>query len=211
MNKETFDSDHFLRDSKNTLLNPKSYFSGMKISGGLTEPLIKAVIYGTVTGLIYLICWLFRIKAFGAGNIGDAVGLLAVIKIIFSAAAGVSLGAGLLLIISSICKGNTNIEPNIRVSASLMVIMPVYAILSITWGINLWLGIVISILVSLFFLWLLYHGLVSALKCKQENARIVCYVLTALIVLFLLLYLRNTNNKDNIKKEGKRVLKELKK
>ena len=57
----TFDVNAFIQESKDVLLNPKSYFSTMKTSGGITEPLIKAVIYGALAGAIAFIWSLLHI------------------------------------------------------------------------------------------------------------------------------------------------------
>ena len=48
----SFDLNAFIKESKETLLNPKAYFSTMKTSGGMAEPVIKALIYGVVAGII---------------------------------------------------------------------------------------------------------------------------------------------------------------
>jgi hypothetical protein len=207
----TIDLNLLLKESKNTLLNPKRYFSSLKLTGGMNEPLIKAVIYGIVTGIIYLIFYLLRIKALGAGNIGDAVGLLAFIKIIFEAVIGLFITAVILFIISSICKGKTEIEANLRVTSSLMAILPVYAVLSISWNLHIYLGLVISAIMFLYFLWLLYYGLVESLKSKKEYARIVCYVLMCLVLLFLLLRVSSTGKTDSNMNDKKLNHKELKK
>jgi hypothetical protein len=211
MSNVVFDLEVFLKDLKNTVLNPKSYFSGMKISGGIAEPIIKAAIYGSISGLIYLCCYLFKIKTLGAGYIGEAVGFLAFIKIIFSAVAGLLISAVIVLVISSICKGITDFEANLRVSASVLVVMPIYTLFSLSWAINIYLGLAISLIIFIYFLWLLYNGLVESLKCKKENVSIVCYVLTFLIILFLFLSVRTSGNQDYSKKVVKKNLKELKK
>jgi len=211
MSSLTFDLNLFLQESKNTLLNPKRYFSSMKIFGGLADPLIKAMAYGILTGLIYLICWFFRIKSFGAGYVGDAVGFLAFIKIIIMTAISSAIGALLLVLISTSCRGNSDYEPNLRVTASLLAVMPVYAIFSILWELNVYLGIIISFIISLYFIWILYFGLVAALKCKQKNVSFVLYGLAVIIVLLLLLQLRSDGKQENIKSEATKSSKELKK
>ena len=211
MSNVTFDSNIFLKDSKNTLLNPRSYFSKLKMSGGMTESVIKAAIYGIVTGLIYLLCYLLKVKALGAGYTGEAVGLLAFIKIIFGAVLGLFIGAVILLVISSVCKGITDYPANLRVTSSIMVVVPLYSILSVSWTINMYFGMAISLIMGIYFLWLMYHGLVFTLKCKPEYARIVSYVLTGLIVLFLLLNLRTSGNQDNLTKSVKKNNKEIRK
>ncbi len=57
-------------------------------------------------------------------------------------------------------------EANVRVTAALMVLSPVNALLSFTSGINIWLGGLISLAVS-FMSYLLYHALVGALKARK--------------------------------------------
>jgi hypothetical protein len=212
MSNGTFDFNLLLKESKDTLLNPKSYFSTLKTSGGMTEPLIKAVIYGTVTGIIYLLWGLLKIGAVGGGLLGGAFGFTAFITAIIGAVIGVFVGAVILLIISSVCKGNADFEANLRVTAAVMVIMPISALLSFLSGFNIYLGMVINLIVFLYTLWLLYNGLVEALKCKPETAKIVCYVLIALIVLFLLLGLNARNRLErSLNKDARELLKDLNK
>lgn len=215
MSNGTFDFNLFLKESKDSLLNPKSYFSTMKTSGGIAEPLIKAVIYGTIAGIIKILWGLLKIGAIGGGLLAGAFGFMAFIWAIIFAVIGLFIGAVILLIISSICKGNADFEANVRVTASVMVVMPITALFSFCSGISIYLGLVISLIVFLYSLWLLYHGLVEALKCKPETVRIVCYVLIALIVLFLLLglstksRLERTLNQYN--KETNELLKNINK
>jgi hypothetical protein len=45
MSNESIDFKKILKDSRETLLNPKDYFHSMPLTGGLTEPLIKAAVY----------------------------------------------------------------------------------------------------------------------------------------------------------------------
>jgi hypothetical protein len=212
MSNGTFDFNLFVKESKETLLNPKSYFSAMKVSGGITEPLIKAVIYGTVTGIIYLLWGLLRIGA-GGGLIGGAIGFTAFFTAILGAVIGVFIGGVILLIISSICKGNTDFEANLRVTAALMVVMPISALFGFTMGINLYLGLIIGLVIKLYALWLLYNGLVEALKGKPETAKIVSYVLIALMVIFLLVGMSARNRAakflNNYNKDARELLRDL--
>ncbi|MFN8209574.1 MAG: Yip1 family protein [Bacteroidales bacterium] len=214
MSNGTFDFNAFIAESKETLLNPKSYFSTMKTSGGIAEPLIKAVIYGTLTGIFYFL-WSFVHLGTGGGLLGSAVGFMAFIYAILSAVIGLFIGAVILLIISSICKGNTDFEANMRVTAAVMVVMPISALLSFTSGLNLYLGAVVSIAVSAYSLWLLYHGLVESLKGNAGTARIVCYVFIAIMVLFLLIGIgarsRAQRMLNEYNKDAREILKDLNK
>jgi hypothetical protein len=204
MSDGTFDVNAFIQESKDILVNPKSYFSTMKTSGGLTEPLIKAVLYGAVAGAISFIWSLLKIGAMT--GFGGAIGIMVFIWSIIAAIIGLFIGAVILLVISSICKGSTDFEANLRVTAALMVIMPINALLGFAGHLNLYFGVIISIAVSLYALWMLYNGLVEALKTNPETTKIVSYILVALFILFILLgigakrranqFMNEFNNKD---------------
>ena len=214
MSDGTFDVNLFIKESKDVLLNPKSYFSTMKTSGGLTEPLIKAVIYGAVAGIIAFIWSLLSLGPIGSGLFGGAFGIMILFGKIIGSIVGLFIGAIILLVISSICKGSTDFEANIRVTAAIMVVMPISAFLGFSIHINFYLGSIISLAVSLFALWLLYNGLVEALKTNAETTKIVIYVLIALTVLVMIFsigrlgrtsrMLREFNNKD-----AKEMMKDL--
>jgi uncharacterized membrane protein YtjA (UPF0391 family) len=134
---------------------------------------------------------------------------------IIGAVIGLFIGGVVVLIISSICKGNTDFEANVRVTAALLVIMPISALFGFTMGINLYLGLIISLVIKLFALWLLYHGLVEALKGKPDTAKIVSYVFIALMVIFLLIGMsfknRATRLLDKYNKDAREILKDTNK
>jgi hypothetical protein len=187
----------------------------MKTAGGIAEPLIKAVVYGTVTGIIYLLWGVLKIGTMGGGILGSAVGIMAFIWAILAAVIGLFIGAVVLLIISSICKGNSDFEANLRVTASVMVVMPISAFFGFAMGINYYLGTIVSLAISAYSLWLLYHGLVEALKADPKTSRITCYVLIGIIVLFTLLGMsarnRAVNFMNDFNKEGQELLKDMEK
>jgi hypothetical protein len=159
----------------------------MKTSGGIAEPLIKAVIYGAIAGVFAFLWSLLKIGAVTGGMFGGAVGVMALFGYIIGAIIGLFIGAVILLIISSICKGSTDFEANVRVTAAVMVVMPITAFLGFAGHFNLYLGVIIGLAVNIFSLWLLYNGLVEALKSKPETTKIVIYVLIAIFVLFMLI------------------------
>lgn len=206
MSDSTFDFNSFIKESKDVLVNPKSYFSTMKTSGGMTEPLIKAVIYGAIAGALAFIWSLLKIGAVTGGMFGGAIGIMVFIWSIIGAIIGLFIGAVILLVISSICKGSTDFEANVRVTAAIMVVMPISAFFGFAGHFNLYLGIIISLAVNIFALWLLYNGLVEALKANPETAKIVTYVLIAIFVLFMVIgfgarrrasqFMNEFNNKD---------------
>ncbi|HBE43316.1 MAG TPA: hypothetical protein DDW27_19370 [Bacteroidales bacterium] len=184
MGNSTFDFNALIKESKDVLKDPKAYFSTMKTTGGIAEPLIKAVIYGVLAGIIAFIWSLLKIGSLSSGMMGGAVGFMAIIWYIVAAIIGLFIGAVILLVISAICKGTTDFESNIRVTAALMVMMPISALLGVFTGINITLGSFISLAVSLYGLYLMYHGLTQALKADTGTSKIIVIILAVLLVLF---------------------------
>ena len=197
----TFDVNAFIQESKDVLLNPKSYFSSMKTSGGITEPLIKAVIYGALAGAIAFIWSLLHIGLVTGGIFGSAIGVMAFIWSIVWSIIGLFIGAVILLVISSICKGNTDFEANVRVTAAVMVMMPVNALFTFAGHFNIYFGVIVGLAIGIYSLWLLYNGLVEALKSNPETTKIVSYVLVAIVVLFLLIGLGARRRANQFMKE----------
>jgi hypothetical protein len=185
MSNESFDFNEFVKDSKDVLVNP-NYFATMKTTGGMTEPLIKAVIYGAIAGLITFIYSLLHIGPMTGGLFGGAIGVMAFIWAVIGAIIGLFIGGVIVLVLSAISKGNTDYEANVRVTAAIMVVMPISAALGFLSGINFYLGAFVGLAVNIFALWLTYKGLVQALKAKPETAKVVMYVLIGVFVLFML-------------------------
>lgn len=184
MSEQKFDFNQFISDSKETLLNPKSYFASMKLDGGMGEPLIKALIYSVVAGVLYLI-WSFLIVGGVAGGMwGGAAGIGAFFFTIIGGVIGVFIAALIILIISSICSGNNDFEANLRVAASLMVMFPIGALASV-FMFNFYLGTIVSFLVNLYSLYLLYIAVTTALKGKDQTAKIIMLVLAGIMLIFL--------------------------
>jgi len=212
----SFDFNAFFNESKETLLNPGSYFASMKTTGGMVEPLIKAVIYGAVAGIFAFLWSLLKIGAVGGGMFGGAIGVMVFVWFLIAAVIGLFIGAVIILVISAICKGSTDFESNVRVSAAVMVIMPVSAFLGFAGGISFYLGAVITFAVILYALRLLYNGLTGTLKAKADTTRIVSYVLIAVFALMMIgkitalrkasQFMDGFNNKDL-----KEMMKELEK
>ncbi len=210
MDNKSFNFNKFFQDSKKVLLSPKEYFSTMEITGGMGEPIIKALIYGAIAGVFALLWSLLNLSEV-SGLFGGAVGFLALIWSIVAAVIGVFIGGVIVLIISSICKGNSEFEPSMRVAAALMVIMPISAFFGFLGGIHL-LSSVISLAINLYALYLLYIAVTITLKGTDKPAKIVSYVLGGLLVLFFIIGLgtRSAVNKYSkfSEKEVNKVLEE---
>ncbi len=181
----SFDLNVFIKESKETLLNPKAYFSTMRTTGGMAEPVIKALIYGVVAGIIIFIWGLLGLGG-PAGVFGAGIGVMGLVYTIISAVIGLFIGAVIVLIISAICKGNTDFEACLRVVASVMVIFPISALLGFITGISPVFGAIIGLVVNLYALYLLYFGLTESLKANPGTTKVIMYVLAVLLVIIMI-------------------------
>jgi hypothetical protein len=183
MSNSTFDFNVFIKESKDVLVTPKSYFATMKTTGGIAEPLIKAVIYGVVAGVIAFILNLFHLSGMTGAMLAGVGALGGFFYYVIAAIIGLFISAVILLVISAICKGSTDFEANLRVTSSVMVILPVMALLGLFGSINLTLYAILILALNIFTLYLLYHGLIETLKAKSETVKIVLIILVAIFVL----------------------------
>ncbi len=161
----------------------------METTGGMGEPIIKALIYGTLAGVIRLIWSIAGLSAVGGGLgflAGNAVGIMALIGSIIGAIIGLFIGAVIILVISAICSGTTDFEANIRVSADMMILMPISALFGFLIFIP-FLHTIVGLVINLYGLWMLFHALKGVLKGKPDTAKIITLVLAVLLVLFSLI------------------------
>jgi hypothetical protein len=181
--KNGFDFQKFINDSRDVLLNPKDFFSRIELSGGLGEPVIRALIYGAIAGLFSMI-WSFM-------NIGGLFGSATGIGLFFTTIIGALIGAFimgiLILIISSICGGNTDYEPNFRVAVAIMVFLPISSFLSVIGGLSYWLSTLVSLAINLYALYVLYYALFVALSGKEQTAKVLGYVLGGFLIFIMLI------------------------
>jgi len=209
----SFDLNVFIKESKETLLNPKAYFSTMKTSGGMGEPVLKALIYSVVAGIIVFLWGILGIGG-QAGIFGAGIGAMALIWTIIGAMIGLFIGAVVVLIISAICKGNTDFEACLRVVSSLMVLFPISAVLGFITGLSPVVGAIIGLCVNLYGLYLLYFGLTESLKANPATTKIVMYVLAVILVIFMIAGLsarkKLTNYMDDLSQVNqKELIKEI--
>lgn len=137
------------------------------------------------------------------GMFGSAVGITVLLFAIIFSVIGVFIGAVIVLIISAIAGGKTDFEPCMRVSAALMVLMPISAFFGFAHSIHYFLGSLISLAINLYGLWMLYHALVQPLQAKEGTSRIILYVLAGLLVLFMLIGLGARRAVNRIDPYGK--------
>ncbi len=184
-----FNFGKLIEDSKATLTKPKEYFSSMAKEGGYGEPVMKALVYGLVSGIIGFIWSMLNLTASGPlGSIagGSTTGIAAFVTAVIGAIIGLFIGGIILLIISAICGGLTKYEANVRVIAALMVLGPVQSLFSFLSSINIYLGMVVSLIIALYSLWLMYNALISGLSAKEGASKVLCVIIGALIVLVMI-------------------------
>ncbi len=182
--KQKFDFKQFIEDSKIVLFNSKEYFSKMQVTGGFGEPVIKALIYGIVIGIFNYLWILMGVGFSGAPSwFGGEIGIMTFLGMIVFSVIGLFIGGIIMLIISAILGGNTDYETNVRVVASLMVIRVVGSALGFFNGINLYLGAIVSIAVSLWGLYITYYALTLTLKAGEKGAKILLAILAVIVVI----------------------------
>lgn len=190
-------------ESRKTLLGPGAYFSEMETAAGWGEPIYKVFVYGLVSGLFILLWSFLDIIGVTEGVLSGDVGVIGFFSTIIGAVVGTFIGAFLILLVSSICDGRTHFESAFLVAASLMVLLPINAFLGFFDGIAYVLGAVISLGVNLYGIYMLYKGLTLLLKARKKPARTFSYILSGVMVLFLVvvLYARNEVKKDHERRE----------
>jgi len=207
MSSESFNFNQFVKDSVNTLTKPRAYFAEMPVTGGLGVPIVKALIYGAIAGIFTFLWSVLKIGGATTGLFGGAIGIMAFIWVIIGALIGLFIGAVVMLIISAICGGSTVYEANARVTASLMVLMPINALFGFIGG---GVGTVITFIINLYALYLIYHAVTQSLKGKEGPSRIVTIILAVLLVIFLLvgLFTRKAakNYFDNFESEWEQTI-----
>ncbi len=182
MAKVGFDLNKFFNESMTTLVSPKKYFSSMSKTGELLDSILKVVIYGLISGIISYIWSLLKVGRF-AGVLGNSVGAGTIILSPIYSIIGLFIGGVILLILSAICSGSTKFDINLKVTAALMVIMPVQTLVQLFFVLGMSIGNIIGLLVSLYGLWMLFNGLVGALSAKRNIAQIVVGIIAILLIM----------------------------
>ena len=184
-----FDFKKFIDESKATLLTPAEYFAAMPKEGGFADPLVKAVIYSLVAGIITFIWGVFHLIPIGGamgGLLGGGVGIAGLVTAIIGGIIGLFIAGAIILVISAICGGNTNYETNVRVAASIMVLSPINALLGFLSSVSLWLGGLVSLAMALYGLYMLYIAVTKTLGGKEGTAKIISIILAVIPVLMIM-------------------------
>ena len=189
MNEKGFDFSAFITEWKETLLNPKSYFSTMRTEGGIAEPIIKALIYGAAAGIFYFIWSMLHLSGYGHGFIGGVAGISALFTSVIGAVIGVFIGGVVVLVLSAISEGNKEYEACLRVAAGLIAVFPVSAFLSFFSGLNAEIGTLVGLAINIYSLYLLYLGLTLALKGNEKTVKIIAFVIGGLLILLIVVSL----------------------
>lgn len=209
MNKLSFNLKAFIKESVDVLLNPKSYFSKMKTTGGVVEPLTKALIYGALAGIIGFLWY----KA-GLGStilLGKAHGFMTIIWFMVIAIVVLFVGGLLLMFISALCKGSNDYETNVRVTAAVMVLMPFSVLLGFVGDLNVIAGVIVSLAINIFSLYIIYFGLTETLKANPTTAKIVIIVLVVLTALLMIIGIGTKKSVNSLNKNFREIMENVKK
>ena len=174
-----------VEDSKNTLIYPKRYFSMLRGKSDLVQSILKAVVYGAAAGILGMI-WRFAVPSAYDGMFMAPGGIMQLLGAVVASIIALFVGAAIVLVFSAIGGGSTDFEAAARVSASILVLYPVYVLFGIFAAVNFFLAYALSLAVSLYGIFLLYCALYLALGCREKTARIIA-ILLAIIPLIMLI------------------------
>ncbi len=187
MSNESFNFGAFIKGSVNSIVKPKEYFSSFQAEGGLGVPIIKALIYGALSGIFTFLWSILNVSGLTGGLFGGAVGILGFIWAIVGAVIGLFIGAVIVLIISAISGGSTDYIANARITAVLMVLMPLNSFFGFLTGINLFLSTIVGLIINIYGLYMLYFALVGPLKGKESSAKVITWIMVAIMGLFIVI------------------------
>lgn len=170
-----FNYKDFITETQEVLVSPKKYFLKMRKNGGFVYPVIKAAIYGLVAGILSAILSKTFLGVFNVTALINST-ILAVFIM--------AVGTIILHLIAKLCKGDSKFEDTAQAAASIMVIHPIYSVLTFFMLVDLSLMIVLMALASLFFLYLLFHAVVHGLGGNRMGARTITSIFAILALLY---------------------------
>ncbi len=186
MTDPSFNFRDFLSESRQTLLRPREYFATMKTTGGFTEPLVKAAIYGALAGFLFQF-WIAISLIGRTGSYTIVPGFIReIITITISALIGLIIGTLIMLVLSSLARAHTNMETNARVAASLLILMPVKVLFGFAGLVGYGAGLAVDLLIDLYGVLMVYHALTTILNGDVKKSRTVAMVLAGLVLLFVM-------------------------
>ncbi len=212
MSQTSFDFQKFFADTLQILVSPTEYFTKKTKSKGLGDPIIRAVLCGVTAGIINIIWGLLNLVPQGGwfgGFVGSGIGIMALIFTAVGSVIILFIGGVIVLVLSAICGGSSDFEASMDVMAASMIIIPIRALIGAVSGLSFFAGTFVSLLISLYGIFLIYKGLVHTLKCKKTTARILTLLLSALPVLFLLGTLVCVGKVKNMSRETKKFMEQL--
>ncbi|MFC1501107.1 YIP1 family protein [Elusimicrobiota bacterium] len=176
-------------DTLNMVVSPRAYFSSMVLEGGMTYPLVKVVLYALFGSLFAILP-----KFFYTGSTLPFFGLIIapIVGII-----GLFIGTCVAIIISSLAKGNSEFEPNLRVVASLFFISAIGSILSaifmFVWMIPLVFDLIIEIAFLIYGIYLTYTAFTHALSANKNTIKVILGILGSVVILVAIISITVVN------------------
>jgi hypothetical protein len=170
------------KESVETLVSPKKYFSAIPKEGGLKEPVIKALVYGAVAAILNTLVGFAQLPELG--QIFFIIFMLIMFPLFNVAILFVE--AGVYLVISAVCGGSADYKLNLRNAASLMAVMPLVFIAIIAYAVSNSpaAAIVVIEILGIYGTVLFYFAFTEGLGAKKTPIKII---VTFMILLSLLI------------------------
>lgn len=183
MSTSTFSFKKILNDSNDFLLKPRAYFTSLNLKGGFLDPIIKVLVYASIAGIVSFLLGLIFFDNENIEVVKRALGVWSIVASLVGGIVGAFICGLIVLILSSMCGGNTEFEANFRVAASMMIFFPLSALLPIFIDLSPF----IRLALNLYSAYLLYLGITIALKGNIKTARIIAFIFAGLAILIFLL------------------------
>jgi hypothetical protein len=187
MIRDHIDIDGLLEEARQILLAPEAYFASLDLGGHAKEPVLKVLVYGVVAGLAAFLWSLLGLAGDGATGIFLVdQGFSALFSLPIWSLILLALLTVVVMVVSALCGGEAGFIPALQVGSSLVVLLPVNAVLGVVSGMSNVLGLLVGLGVALFGLKLFFMALTRALGARLHSAKVL---VVGLAVVPLLLFL----------------------
>ena len=165
-----------LNNIRDAVINPRNFFKKIVADGNLEESMLMAFIYGLIGGGLVLVSRLIGGDTITIGSVFTGLVIVPVLAV-----ALLFIMGGLLMLISEITGGERDWEIAVKSLASVFFMYPVILVLNAL-AFNCWSMWTISMLVDIWFLYLLYCISVYGMHGIKSNVLLVIGILAVFML-----------------------------
>lgn len=175
----------FIDEIKSIVIQPEYFFSTITKENGFIDSILKVLAYSFIYGVL-TIFWdsfsIFNESGLLTGIISAEGNLWGLIKVIIVSILLLLIGSTILLAISTIFHGITDLELNLKIISSIMFILPLSSLFGFLTFLPL-LSKLLNLIFIFYGLWLLYLALSKTLNCSNNLIKIMLMVIVLIVLL----------------------------